>query len=48
MFGIIMAENHNYAMQLFIDPRGWVMLGCGFACYSLGIGIMVKMVRFEI
>jgi tight adherence protein B len=48
MFGIIMAENHRYAMQLFIDPRGWVMLGCGFACYGLGIGIMWKMVKFEI
>jgi tight adherence protein B len=48
MFGIIMAENHRYAMMLFTDPRGWVMLACGFACYSLGIGIMWKMVRFEI
>lgn len=48
MFGIIMAENHRYAMQLFTDPRGWVMLGCAFVCYSLGIGIMAKMVRFEI
>jgi len=48
MFGIIMAENHRYAMTLFTDPRGWVMLACGFACYSLGIGIMWKMVKFEI
>ena len=48
MFGIIMAENHRYAMQLFTDPRGWMMLGCGFVCYGLGIGIMAKMVRFEI
>jgi tight adherence protein B len=48
MFGIIMAENHRYAMQLFTDPRGGVMLGCAFACYSIGIGIMAKMVRFEI
>jgi len=48
MFGIIMLENHKYAITLFTDPRGWVMLGCGFLCYGLGIGIMAKMVRFEI
>lgn len=48
MFGIIMAENHRYAMTLFTDPRGWIMLICGFVCYGLGIGIMAKMVRFEI
>ncbi|HWA41731.1 MAG TPA: type II secretion system F family protein [Hypericibacter adhaerens] len=48
MFGIIMAENHKYAITLFVDPRGWVMLAFGFACYGLGIGIMWKMVKFEI
>jgi tight adherence protein B len=48
MFGIIMAENHRYAMTLFTDPRGWIMLACGFVCYGMGIGIMAKMVRFEI
>jgi len=48
MFGIIMAMNPTYAMKLFTDPRGLIMVGCAFLCYLLGISIMAKMVRFEI
>jgi tight adherence protein B len=48
MFGIILVMNPTYAMKLFNDPRGLVMVGAGFCCYGLGIGIMAKMIRFEI
>lgn len=48
MFGIIMSMNPTYAMKLFTDPRGLIMVGAGFLCYLLGVGIMAKMVRFEI
>jgi tight adherence protein B len=48
MFGIILAMNPTYAMKLFTDPRGLIMVGCAFLCYLLGISIMAKMVRFEI
>lgn len=48
MFGIILAMNPTYAMKLFTDPRGLLMVGGAFLCYLLGISIMAKMVRFEI
>lgn len=48
MFGIIYVLNPGYVMQLFSDPRGHVMLGVGATMLSIGIGTMVKMVRFEI
>jgi tight adherence protein B len=48
MFGIILIMNPAYAMKLFNDPRGLIMVAAGFCCYALGIGIMAKMIRFEI
>jgi tight adherence protein B len=48
MFGIIMMMNPGYAMKLFNDPRGLLMVGAALCCYGLGIGIMAKMIRFEI
>jgi tight adherence protein B len=48
MFAIILVLNYNYAMMLFRDPRGLVMVGVGFLSYIIGIGVMIKMVRFEI
>jgi len=48
MFGIILAINPRYALMLFNDPRGLFMVGVGLLCYLVGIGVMVKMVRFEI
>lgn len=48
MFGIILVMNPGYAMKLFNDPRGLMMVGAAFVCYGLGIGIMAKMIRFEI
>ena len=40
--------NTGYAMELFTDPRGMVMVGVGLFMMTLGIGIMIKMVNFEI
>lgn len=48
MFAIMMAINSEYVMTLFTDPRGLIMVGFAFACLALGVGIMWKMVRFEI
>ena len=30
------------------DPRGWVMLGGGALMLTIGVGIMAKLVSFEI
>jgi tight adherence protein B len=48
MFGLIFFVNAGYAMELFTDPRGLVMVGVGLTMMVLGIGIMIKMVNFEI
>lgn len=48
MFGILWAINGSYVMTLFTDPRGMAMVGFAFACLAVGIGVMWKMVRFEV
>lgn len=48
MLGIIFFVNNDYVMQLFTDPRGHTLLTAGLISQSIGIGIMAKMVRFEI
>jgi len=48
MFGIIFAINPEYLMPLFEDPRGQMMLGVGLIIMSVGVAVMVKMVKFEI
>lgn len=48
MFAIMFAINSGYVMTLFTDPRGLAMVGFGFACLAVGVGVMWKMVRFEI
>jgi tight adherence protein B len=40
--------NPGYLDQLFIDPRGNVMLGFGVGVISLGAVVMYKMIKFEI
>ena len=47
-FGIIFFVNTGYVMQLFIDPRGHTLITAGLISQSIGVGIMAKMVRFEI
>ena len=48
MFGLIFLTNSSYAMELFTDPRGMVMVGVGLFMMTLGVFIMMKMVNFEI
>lgn len=48
MFGIIFLVNAGYASMLLTDPRGRIMLIGALVVMSIGIGIMRKMVRFEI
>jgi tight adherence protein B len=48
MFGLIFFVNNNYAMELFTDSRGMMMVGAGLLMMVVGIGIMIKMVNFEI
>ena len=48
MFAIMFAINQPYVMTLFTDPRGLAMVGFAFACLAVGVGVMWKMVRFEI
>lgn len=48
MFAILVVINPGYVMTLFTDPRGILMVGFAFACLAVGVGVMWKMVRFEI
>jgi len=48
MFGILLLVNPRYATELFHDPRGHMLLAAGLGSMALGIGVMMKMVRFEI
>ncbi len=48
MFGILLLVNPGYATELFHDPRGHVLLALGLMSMFMGIGVMMKMVRFEI
>lgn len=49
VIGLLMTfTNPGYIAPLFTDPRGWVMLGGGAIMLSIGVGIMVKLVSFEI
>ncbi len=48
MFALIYLINQPYIMKFFIDPRGWLLLAVGIGSLLLGVGIMAKMVRFEI
>jgi len=48
LFGVIMVLNPGYVGQLFDDPRGVMMVVVGFGSLLTGIGIMMKMIKFEI
>lgn len=48
MSGVLYAIDPDYILKLFLDPRGWILLAAGVTSLGLGIGIMSKMVRFEI
>ena len=48
MGSMIYIVNPGYISKLFIDPRGHTMLAIGFGMFALGVGTMIKMVKFEI
>jgi tight adherence protein B len=48
MFGILLMMNYGYASALYTDPRGLILVGCGLISYVIGIGVMAKMVRFDV
>ncbi len=48
MFALIYVMSTDYAMKLFQDPRGWMMVVAGSISFLIGIGVMIRMVRFEI
>ena len=48
MFAIIFTLNQGYAMSLFTDPRGMILIGFCALMMLMGAGVMAKMVRFEI
>jgi tight adherence protein B len=48
MFGLLYLVNQDYVMVLFNDPRGLFLVGLGATSMGTGVGIMWKMVNFEI
>ncbi len=48
MFAILFAVEASYAMTLFHDPRGRLMLGLALMSQFIGVVIMVRMVKFKI
>ena len=48
MFGILLMLNYNYTSLLFTDKRGMMMMGIGLISMGLGIGVINKMIKFEI
>ena len=45
---LIFIVNPEYIDDLWIDPRGAFLVFIGFCSFVIGIGVMYKMVRFEI
>ncbi len=48
MFAILNIVSANYVQTLFTDPRGHVLLAVGLGFMVVGVGVMMKMVKFEI
>ncbi|MEP3244573.1 MAG: type II secretion system F family protein [Sneathiella sp.] len=48
MFMLLWLVNDDYVRTLIEDPRGIYLIGAGFVSLGMGIGVMAKMVRFEI
>ena len=45
---IIYLINPGYISQLFTARRGWMLLAAGCTSMTIGLGVMARMVRFEI
>lgn len=48
MAALIYIVNAEYIDDLWLDPRGHFMVALGFLSFAIGIGVMYKMVKFEI
>jgi tight adherence protein B len=48
MMGLLSVVNHNYIAQLFITERGHTLLMAAACSMTFGVGVMVKMVKFDI
>lgn len=48
MFMIMYVVNSAYISTLWTDPRGTILIVIGLGFIATGVGVMVKMVRFEI
>lgn len=45
---LIYLVNAEYIMDLFIDPRGHLLIGLGLTSFAIGATVMYRMVKFEI
>lgn len=45
---LIYLVNPGYIAELWLDPRGAFLVFIGFVSFAMGIGVMYKMVKFEI
>ncbi len=48
MFFLLWLANADYILTLVNDPRGIYLIGAGLTMIAGGVGVMAKMVRFEI
>jgi tight adherence protein B len=48
MSAMIHLTNPNYLLPLINDPRGHFLVGLGFMSFAVGIGVMYRMVKFEV
>jgi tight adherence protein B len=48
MAGVISFVNPGYMTTLWTDPRGIVMIGVGLTSLLIGVGVMIKMIKFDI
>jgi tight adherence protein B len=46
--GILLVTSPTYIKLLFVDPRGMMLIALAIGMLVVGIGIMVKMAKFEI
>jgi len=45
---LIYLVNADYIMDLFIDPRGHLLIGLGLTSFAIGATVMYRMVKFEV
>jgi tight adherence protein B len=45
---LIYLVNADYIMDLFIDPRGHLLIGLGLTSFAIGATVMYRMVKFDV